>query len=98
MRVLLCILIALSGMGCRYILSEPLPDVVKGSASVQQVPDRVLASFVRAQPTGVIDRIETYTFKGKVTSYQFFYRDGTGLHELQLDRDGEIMAQREVFR
>jgi len=58
----------------------------------------VLASFVRAQPTGVIEWVETYAFKGKATSHQFFYRDGTGQHELPLDPDGEIVAQREVFR
>ena len=98
MRILLFIFIALSGMGCRYILSEPLPAVVRSSASVEQVPDRVLAAFVRARPSAVIERIETNTFKGKVVTYEFFYRDVTGQHTLSLSRDGEIAAQREVSR
>ena len=98
MRVLLLLIIALAGAGCRHILSEPLPDVVRGSTSVERVPDHVLAAFVRARPTGVIERIETYSFKGNVTAYQFFYRDETGQHELQLGRDGQFTLQREVSR
>ncbi|HAV63019.1 MAG TPA: hypothetical protein DCY13_11715 [Verrucomicrobiales bacterium] len=92
-KLLLPFLICLSLLaGCMW---EPLPDVVRATAPFEHVPDKILAAFVRVRPKATIERVETYSFKGRVTTYRVFFRDSTGaIGELDIDREGQPISSR----
>lgn len=63
--------------------------------SLTEIPDKVLAAFVRANPDCAIESVEIYTRRISIVGYRVHYRRSDGSFELKnFSQKGEEIVER----
>ena len=80
--------------GCRQFGEVPPAQVSAPRTTpvlLQEVPDRVLAAYLRLHPRAVLERVEARRLDEKVQTYCFHFRDASGIgREVVFDPNGNL--------
>ena len=97
--VFITIALVCLGSGCRFIVSEPLPDFVSKNIDVRDLPETVKSAFFQAHPNAVVEKVESSSFKRKVLEYRITFTSREGGHnQVLFDMSGQPVAPPGTFR
>jgi hypothetical protein len=83
--LVLFFLVVCLGSGCRYIVSEPLPDFVHERIEPSGLPENIRQTFSRDHPDSTIEAVETSSFKRKIQEYRITFSTTQGAHGLAIN-------------